>query len=151
MVMFDMNMLEVFLNYNWALFFHFMGIVIGLGAVTVIDTLGFVSRKSKEMTQTTIMAHHVTKPLIWIGTFLVLISWIFLFDGSLISYWKSFILLILILNGNFLSFYISPRLDKLLGKNKLLPFDLQRKITLSFIVSFTGWWVFVFLSILSLG
>jgi hypothetical protein len=144
-------MLEILINYPWALFFHFAGIIIGLGAVTVIDSLGFISRKSKRNTETTIRAHHVTKPLIWIGTILVLISWIFFFDKSAIAYWKSFILLALVLNGIFLSFYISPRLDKLLGKNKLLPDDLQRKITLSFIISFTGWWVFVFLTVLALS
>ncbi|MFH1325583.1 MAG: hypothetical protein ABIH49_02325 [archaeon] len=144
-------MLEVLLDYNWALFFHIAGMIIGLGAVTVIDTLGFISRKSKYNTETTIRAHHVTKPLIWIGTIIALISWIFLFDFSSIAYWKSFILLALILNGGFLSFYISPRLDKLLGKNKLLPKELQNKIMLSFIVSFTGWWSFVFLTVLMIG
>lgn len=144
-------MLEIFSDYPWALFFHFAGIIIGLGAVTVIDSLGFISRKSKPLTQTTIKAHHVTKPLIWIGTALVLISWIFLFDYSQISYWKSFILLALVLNGSFLSFYISPRLDKMLGKNKLLPDDLQKKITFSFVVSFSGWWSFVFLTVLQRG
>jgi len=140
-------MLEVLQNYNWALFFHFAGIIIGLGAVTVIDSLGFVSRKSKYNTETTIRAHHVTKPLIWIGMIITLVSWIFLFDSSTISYWKTAILFVLVLNGSFLSFYISPRLDKLLGKNRLLPDRLQNKIMLSFIVSFTGWWSFVFLSV----
>ena len=43
-------------------FFHLAGIIIGLGAVTVIDTMGFISRKSKEWTQVTVKAHHVTKP-----------------------------------------------------------------------------------------
>ena len=69
-------MLNEFSQINWILLIHFIGIIIGLGAVTVIDTMGFVSRKNKKWTQTTIEAHHVTKPLIWIGTILVTISWI---------------------------------------------------------------------------
>lgn len=138
---------EIFLNYNWFLFLHFAGIIIGLGAVSVIDTMGFISRKSKHLTQMTIEAHHVTKPLIWLGTTIVFLSWIFLFNGSNIAVVKTIILGILILNGSFLSFYISPRLDRLSGKGKLIPQNLQKKITLSFIVSFLGWWSFVFLTV----
>ncbi|MFA5856303.1 MAG: hypothetical protein WC867_03030 [Candidatus Pacearchaeota archaeon] len=136
--------------FNLALFFHIAGLIIGLGAVTVIDFLGFTSRKSKELTQVTIHAHHVTKPLIWIGTILIFISWLFLYNGSLISNIKSFLLIIMVLNGIFLSFYISPRLNKLIGKKELLPMPLQIKITISMIISFLCWWTFVILTVLSL-
>ncbi len=50
------------------------GYIIGLGAVTVIDTLGFLGRKSSYWTETTIRTHKVTKPLIWLGIFLILIG-----------------------------------------------------------------------------
>ena len=129
-------------------FIHFAGIIIALGAVTVIDTMGFISRKSKEWTQITIKAHHVTKPLIWLGTILMVISWFLMYDGS---YWhnlKSIIICVLILNGVFLSFYISPKLDKLSGKKLLIPFQLQLKITYAFIISFTGWWSLVLLTVI---
>jgi hypothetical protein len=129
-------------------FIHFAGIIIGLGAVTVIDTMGFISRNSKEWTQVTIKAHHVTKPLIWLGTFLIFFSWLFIYNGT---YWenvKSVIIAILILNGIFLSFYISPRLDKLLGKKMLIPSILQLMIAVSFLVSFTGWWGLVYLTVI---
>ena len=131
-------------------FFHFAGIIVGLGAVTVIDNMGFISRKSKEWTQTTIKAHHVTKPLIWAGTILVLITWPFLYNNNTLSVVKSVILIALILNGMFLSFYISPRLDKLAGKNVLLPNELQNKIAISMIISFIGWWSFVLATILTI-
>lgn len=143
-------MLNELLQINWILFFHIAGIIIGLGAVTVIDVMGFVSRKNRGWTQTTIEAHHVTKPLIWIGTIIVIISWIFiLLEEGFTNFnsIKSIILIILILNGSFLSFYISPRLDKLAGKNKLLPKALQNNIAMSMIISFIGWWSFVILTI----
>ena len=134
------------------LFFHFVGIIIGLGAVTVIDTMGFFSRKNKKKTQETIAAHHTTKPLIWIGTTIVFLSWILILmekDFGRIELIKSILLGIMILNGSFLSFYVSPKLNKLIGKNILLPKHLQIKITLSFIISFISWWSFVYLTIVN--
>jgi hypothetical protein len=147
-------MLEKFFQIDWALFFHIVGIIIGLGAVTVIDCLGFISRKDKKLTQVTIQAHHVTKPLIWLGTIIIFLSWIFIIfnEGfTEINLVKSVILLVLIFNGVFLSFYISPRLDKLLGKNIILPRYLQNKILVSMIISFIGWWTFVFLTMVNIG
>ena len=137
--------------FDFPLFFHLAGLIIGLGAVTVIDVLGFTSRKSKDLTQVTISAHHVTKPLIWLGTILLIISWIFLYQDNLVSNFKSDLLLIMILNGIFLSFYISPGLDNLIGKNVLLSFSLQVKITISMLISFFSWWTFVVLTIIGLS
>jgi len=131
-----------------ALLIHFIGIIIGLGAVTVIDTMGFVSRKSKEWTQVTIKAHHVTKPLIWLGTSLMVISWIFIFSGGMLDLVKTFFILILILNGLFLSFYVSRRLDKLYGKHVLLPKKLQTFIAISMVISFIFWWGLVLITLL---
>ena len=147
-------MLNELSQINWILFLHIAGIIIGLGAVTVIDVMGFISRKNKKSTQTTIQAHHTTKPLIWVGTILVIISWIFILlkqGFTNINSIKSIILVILILNGSFLSFHISPRLDKLAGKNILLPKPLQNKIAISMIISFIGWWSFVILTIAKLS
>lgn len=129
-------------------FIHFAGIIIGLGAVTVIDTMGFISRNSKEWTQVTIKAHHITKPLIWLGTILMLLSWFFMYTGTYWEIVKSAIIGVLILNGLFLSFYVSPRLDKLYGKETLLPSKLQLKIGASFLVSFIGWWGLVYLTVI---
>ncbi len=147
-------MLSELFQVNWILFFHIAGIIIGLGAVTVIDSMGFISRKDKKWTQTTIQAHHVTKPLIWIGTSLVILSWIFILlkEGfTNLNSVKSIILIVLIFNGAFLSFYISPRLDKLAGKHTLLPKALQNKIVISMVISFIGWWSFVILTIAKLA
>jgi len=129
-------------------FLHFAGIIIALGSVTVIDTMGFFSRKSKYQTQVTIEAHHITKPLIWIGTIPMAISWFFLYDGSILSIWKSILITIVILNGAFLSFYISPNLDKLIGKKVLIPWKLQSKIILSMLLSFICWWSIVVITVL---
>ncbi len=128
------------------LFLHFAGIIIALGAVTVIDTMGFISRRSTTWTDITIKAHHVTKPLIWIGTILMAASWMFIFDGSLMHLLKTVLIIILVANGTFLSLSISPELDKHPQK-KLLPSTLQVKIAVSMVVSFISWWTLVALTV----
>ncbi|MEX0920579.1 MAG: hypothetical protein WDZ69_03295 [Candidatus Pacearchaeota archaeon] len=143
-------MIDFILEIDWLLFFHFAGIIIGLGAVTVIDLMGFISRKDKKWTRTTIQAHHVTKPLIWIGSLLLIATFVFIFprEGiTTLNLAKSGLLVIMALNGSFLSFYVSPRLDKLAGKNVLLHSSLQNKIATSMIISFLSWWIFVLLSV----
>ncbi len=121
-------------------FFIVSGYILGLGAVTVIDILGFLGRKSSYWTETTIRAHKVTKPLIWIGLFLILLGSYFYknLNPNLIYFYIA-----LILNGIFLSFYISPILLEREKKGKIkeiLPTSLQNKIFVSFIISFFGWW-----------
>ena len=77
------------------IFIVIAGYIVGLGAVTVIDILGFLGRKSSYWTEATIRAHKVTKPLIWIGIFLVCL-------GGLILNIPQYLFLIyfvLILNG----------------------------------------------------
>ena len=133
------------------LFLFMAGFIIGLGAVTVIDLHGFLGRKSPYWTEATTRTHKVTKPLIWIGLLLAII-------GGLITYRKSglsgvasfqfFIAIFLILNGLFLSFRVSPFLlnrEKEGRADELLPSSWQVKITISFIISFLGWWSGLFL------
>lgn len=142
---------EVPVSQVLALFVLLAGFIIGLGAVTVIDIHGFLGRTSSYWTEATIRTHKVTKPLIWIGIGLVII-------GSLMLYapigWtglaplKTLIILVLIVNGLWLSFYVSPRLlkqEKEKKSKKLLPQTLQRGIALSFVISFVGWWSLLFL------
>ncbi len=143
---------EVLQNLNWLMFFHFVGIVIGLGSVIVIDVMGFFSRKNTKKTQDTISAHHTTKPLIWIGTIIILITWVLIlyrenFVFGFVEIWKSVLLGIMILNGAFLSFVISPALDKRIGVKKLLPRNLQIKIGIALVISFLSWGSFVLLTI----
>jgi hypothetical protein len=139
------------MNNLLGIFIVMAGYIVGLGAVTVIDILGFLGRKSSYWTEATIRAHKVTKPLIWVGIFLVCL-------GGLILNIPQYLFLIyfvLILNGLFLSFYVSPILLDIEKKHKqkqLLPNSLQEKIVLSFIVSDLGWWgsLFLFLKFLNL-
>lgn len=128
------------------LFVLFAGFVIGLGAVTVIDLHGFLGRKSSYWTEATIRTHKVTKPLIWVGTFLVVGAGTYMYWGEAmvgIPLFHAIAFGILILNGCFLSFYISPYLLKQERDGRstdILPKYIQRLLIVSFIISFVLWW-----------
>jgi len=133
-------------------FITIAGFVIGLGAVTVIDLHGFLGRKSSYWTEATTRTHKITKPLIWLGIILVLIGHILFYKSGLLIL-ENFkinlaIISLLLINGLFLSFIVSPSLlkrEKEERSEELLPQILQNKITISFIVSFVGWWSLVYL------
>ncbi len=138
------------------LFLFIAGFVVGLGAVTVIDTLGFLGRKSSYWTEATVRSHKVTKPLIWLGIILATI-------GGAITYremgtefpvvYHGIALAVLVLNGIFLSFGVSPFLLKRERdgmSRELLPEKWQFWITISFVISFTFWWGSLILLVLFL-
>lgn len=139
------------------LFLFLAGFIVGLGAVTVIDLNGFLGIHSTYWTETTIRVHKVTKPLIWLGMFFAIVGGYIFYSNNPFSPIISiqFVLaILLILNGCFLSFYISPRLlmkeRKEKNHMKLLPSSLQSKIAASFVISFIGWWGSLFLLVLYL-
>jgi hypothetical protein len=141
--------------FSWAdilgLFLFIVGFIIGLGAVTVIDLHGFLGRKSSYWTEATIRTHKITKPLIWIGMFLAIVGGIITYRsiglaGTALIH--AFLAVVLILNGCFLSFWVSPQLlrrEKEGKARELLPADLQMKIAMSFMISVIGWWSCLFL------
>ena len=138
------------------LFLLLAGIIIGLGAVTVIDIHGFLGRKSPYWTEATTRTHKVTKPLIWIGIILALIGGFVFYRNEPflgIPFIHLAIAVVLILNGYFLSFTVSPFLLKREKEGKsreLLPMPLQRKIMAGLIISDIGWWGGLFLLVLYL-
>jgi hypothetical protein len=132
------------------------GFVIGLGAVTVIDIHGFLGRKSAYWTEATTRTHKVTKPLIWIGITLASIGGAIVYRHENvhgIPLIHALLAILLILNGCFLSFSVSPFLlqrEKEGRAKELLPVSWQRKITASLIISDIGWWGGLFLLVVYL-
>lgn len=128
------------------LFILIAGFIIGLGAVTVIDIHGFLGRKSKYWTEATTRTHKVTKPMIWVGITLGLLGGFIFFRNetfSLVPIYLLAIALVLILNGLFLSFRVSPYMlqrEKEGKDGELLPKSWQNKIMISLIFSDLGWW-----------
>lgn len=122
------------------------GFVTGLGAVTVIDSHGFRARRSPYWTEATIRAHKVTKPLIWLGTITAIIGGSIFYSTqpyNWIMIAHAVAAVVLIANGSFLSFYVSPYLlarERAGRERELLPARLQYAIIASFLVSVAGWW-----------
>lgn len=133
------------------LFLFMAGFVIGLGAVSVIDIHGFLARRSAYWTEATIRAHKVTKPMIWIGLALALAGAAITYRDSGLSgvgVFQAALASLLVLNGLYLTFRVSPILLKRERDGEaaaLLPAVLQAKIAASFVVSFIGWWTSLFL------
>ena len=128
------------------LFLFIAGFVIGLGAVTVIDIHGFLGRKSSYWTEATTRTHKVTKPLIWVGIILAIIGGIIFYRHQALAgipLIHLIIAIVLIVNGYFLSFKVSPYMlaREREGKSgELLPQSWQNKIMISLIFSDLGWW-----------
>lgn len=133
------------------LFIMLAGFVIGLGAVIVIDMHGFLGRRSLYWSEATTRTHKVTKPLIWVGVLLAIV-------GGFIVYWgepfvgvplvHSVAAVVLVLNGCFLSFSVSPfllRREQEGRARELLPKSWQRKIMVSLLFSDVAWWGSLFL------
>jgi hypothetical protein len=128
------------------LFILIVGFIIGLGAVTVIDIHGFLGRKSGYWTEATTRTHKVTKPMIWAGITLATIGGTIFFRNEAfagIPAYLTIIAIVLILNGLFLTFSVSPYLlqkEKEGRASELLPQSWQNKIIISLIFSDLGWW-----------
>lgn len=144
--MVDLNWLDTI-----GLFLFIGAFVVGLGAVTVIDIHGFLGRKSAYWTEATTRTHKVTKPLIWLGILLAVVGGSIFYRNESISpipMIHAAIAVILILNGIFLTFKVSPYMlkrEKEGHSSELLPSSWQNKIMVSLIVSDLGWWGGLFL------
>lgn len=128
------------------LFTFISGFIIGLGAVTVIDIHGFLGRKSSYWTEATTRTHKVTKPMIWVGIFLTILGGLIFYRAESLSgipLIHLVIAIVLIINGLFLTFRVSPfmlKREKEGQSTEVLPLAWQRKIMYSLIVSDIGWW-----------
>lgn len=133
------------------LFLFLSGFVIGLGAVTVIDIHGFLGRKSSYWTEATTRTHKITKPMIWAGITLAIIGGLIFYRHQPFSgvvYIHLIIASILVANGCFLSFKVSPMLLQREREGKsgeLLPALWQKRIMAGLITSDIGWWSGLFL------
>lgn len=133
------------------LFLLLAGLIIGLGAVTVIDVHGFLGRHSPYWTAATITAHKVTKPLIWLGTGILIIGSAIFYRNSWlngVAAFQAILIILLIINGLFLTFKISPLLlakERAGTADEPLSHKIRNRIAVSFLISFIGWWGMVLL------
>lgn len=133
------------------LFLFIAGFIIGLGATTVIDIHGLLGYKSAYWTEATTRTHKVTKPMIWVGIVTATIGAMIFYRGVGlygVPLLQAIILIPMLINGSFLSFYVSPFMLKREREGRageLLPLHMQVKVAISLIISVICWWSQVFL------
>jgi len=139
--------------YEVALIFHLLGVVFGLGGATVSDVLFLKSIKDERITQKEKSFLEGASLVIWIGIAILLISGAFMFwanwdvlSGQARMQAHVSIGIIIILNGLFLNFFISPKMlfwskEKDLHKEAVLGYRKIRRIAfISGAVSLTSWY-----------
>jgi hypothetical protein len=147
--MYSEDMLDII-----GLFLFIAGFVVGLGATLVVDIHGFLGMRSPYWSETTIRVHKVTKPLIWVGILLAGIGGYLTYRTlplAGISLAHACIALVLVLNGLWLSFWLSPRLlarEREGNARVCLPVRMQVPIACSLTLSAVLWWTALLLLVL---
>jgi hypothetical protein len=127
------------------LFLVLTGLIIGLGSISLMDVLGLRGRRSRYWTETAIRVSRVSRPLTWAGIGLIIIGWLMLYRAGItgVGTIQEFFLLVIILNGAYLSLVVTPKLQALEVGGRVrrrLPAALERRLIIHFAVSFVAWW-----------
>lgn len=125
------------------LFIHLVSLVVGFGAVIVIDSFGLVWLLFKSVDlKFLVKVANITQRLIWLGWCGLVFSGIFLITmkGYIdnLTQIKLFLVAMVGLNGVFLH-VIKKSMEKYMN-SKNLPAKLQFRIGLSSFISQLGWW-----------
>lgn len=124
------------------LFIHVVSLIVGFGAVIVIDTFGLLMLLKRVPLQMPQKVANITQPLIWLGWTGLVVSGIFLLNikGAIsgITVLKLFFVIMLGLNGIFLHF-IKKALDSFQSLEQI-PNIWKFRIGLASLISQTGWW-----------
>jgi hypothetical protein len=125
-----------------ALFVHLVSLVVGFGAVVVIDTFGLLWLLRKTTLETVVRVAHTTQMLIWVGWIGLVCSGLFLittkgFVDNLTAI-KLFFVVMLGLNGVALHF-LKRGFEKY-EKQDWVPAIYKFRIGLTSAVSQLGWW-----------
>src|SRR3989338_9444425 len=125
-----------------ALFVHLASLIIGFGAVLVIDTFGLLMLLGKQPLEQVKKVARVTQMLIWIGWGGMVVSgvnliWLKGYVDNLTKI-KLFFVLAVGLNGIFLHF-ISKSMQNI-SDDRQTPKLLKFRIGLATVISQLGWW-----------
>ncbi len=125
-------------------FLHLAGIVLGLGAISIIFLSGSILVRAGKMSPKAINVYYVTKPLVLAGIVLTGITWMLLYaqnPESLIGTVKSVMLGALFILALALALFVNPKPDEKTDKSNV---KLHGPIVL---LSFLGWWLLLLLTV----
>jgi len=133
------------------LFIHLVSLVMGFGAVMVIDTFGLLWLLKKVKLSFVQQVANTTQPLIWIGWSLLVITGIplIVMKGGVsgLSMIKIFAVLLLGVNGVYLHI-IKKSMDNI-NDNSVMPSLAKFRITLASFISQAGWWTAIVIGFLN--
>jgi hypothetical protein len=128
--------------YHIFLFSHLVFLIIGFGAVVVIDTCGLLWLLNKIKLSFVGKVAKITQPLIWIGWVGLVLSGaplLYIKDSiNGITILKIFFVVLVGINGIYLHF-IKKTLDKI-NNNEKIPKILEFRIGFATLISQIGWW-----------
>jgi len=126
------------------LFIHLISVIVGFGAVIVIDVHGLLWILKKRTLKQVVIVAQVTQVLIWIGWLGALVSGF----GLINWHWPSNpllqiklgLVLMLGLNGVFLDI-IKRQFTIIIDNEKVpVPFNIQAQMGIASLISQVGWW-----------
>ncbi len=125
-------------------FIHLISVIIGFGAVIVIDIFGLLWLLKRKTLSEVLSLANITQKLIWLGWFGAIISGFWIIDWhwprSVTLQSKLYLVLLLGINGIWLHL-LKNRLT-LIAKQSKQVISLETKIvmTITTIISQIGWW-----------
>lgn len=133
------------------LFIHLVSLILGFGAVLVIDTFGFLWLIKKVKLSFVNQVANTTQPLIWIGWTLLVLTGIplIVLKGNIsgLATVKIFAVLLVGLNGVFLH-SIKKSMDGITDET-IMPNIIKFRITLATFISQVGWWTAIVIGFLN--
>jgi len=147
------NIIEIKTIY---IFFHLLGVVLGMGGAFASDLIFFSSIRDERITDTELRIMRLASMMVWVGLTIILISGVLIFSINPQSYLSSTkflakmtIVLVLILNGVIFHLIHMPRFHRHKDHHFPSSDEFERKIPLLLIggvVSSVSW-----ISVLLLG
>jgi len=132
------------------LFLHIMALIVAVGAVTITDTRSFVYVKERDFDLPDKMRNYA-RYIMWIGIVLALVTWIFIYlqnPLNILGIVKTLLFIFMILNELYIYNFFCMSFQSLY-RLPLISNVLQLGI-ISRVISFVGWWLIVFITVLML-
>ncbi|MCX8200316.1 MAG: hypothetical protein N3G76_02510 [Candidatus Micrarchaeota archaeon] len=125
-------------------FLHLAGIVLALGAVSVIFLSGSVFSRTGKMSPKAVSIYYATQPVLIAGVIITVITWMLMYSQnpeSIMATVKSVVLGVLVLLALALVLLVNPKPDEKTERSNV---KLHGPIVL---FSFCGWWLLLLLTV----
>jgi hypothetical protein len=136
-------------------FFHLVGVIVTVGCVATTDVLLLSLHARPKMAPILAKLSPILSLLVWLGLILLSLTGMMLFiarlwlGGAPLFQFKMALVMIVFLNGAFLTLWVTPRFQKLASNysERTLPvIRFERVAALASGISMLGWWTIIAIS-----